>query len=197
MSRITTLKQRPRRTLGVLTAVLVALGVVVASGADFSATTANPGNSFAAGTLSMTNSAGDGTAFLTLTNLRPGGPTQDGTIDIKNTGSLAGDFTVKATNITNSDSDHPLAPKLNIVIRDCGVFTGTDGTTAPDCGDGGDVIKSPADTQLSDLTTAVNLGNYPAGTKHRYRFETTLDTSADNDYQGDNATARLQWDATQ
>ena len=45
------------------------------------------------------------------------------------------------------------------------------------------------------------LGSYPGGAsgttgKHRYKFTVTLDSSAGNAYQGDNSSARFQWDAT-
>ena len=92
MSRLAPLVKRPRRTLGALATVLAAAGLTVASGADFTAPSANPANTFSTGTLSMSNSAANA-AVLTASNLRPG-DSSSGTVDIANTGSLSGAFTL-------------------------------------------------------------------------------------------------------
>ena len=55
MSRRKALRANPRRLLAALATILVAVGVTVASGASFTATTANPSNIFTAGTLTMSN----------------------------------------------------------------------------------------------------------------------------------------------
>ena len=191
MSRVSLLIKRPKRTLAALTAVLAAVGVAVGSGADFTATSANPSNTFASGTLTMDNSK-DSAAIFTPTNMRPGGPTQTGTVDIKNTGSLAGTFSLSRTNLTNSDTVNPLAAKINLVVTDCGLYVGA---TAPTCGDGDDVAKYTG--TLAGMSSSVALGSYAATDKRRYEFAATLDSSADDNYQGDNASARFQWDAAQ
>jgi spore coat-associated protein N len=191
MSRLSVLIKSPKRTLAALTAVLAAVGIAVGSGADFTATSANPSNTFASGTLSIDNSK-EGLAVFTPTNMRPGGPTQSGTVDIKNTGSLAGTFTLTRTTLTNSDATNPLAGKINLVVTDCGLYSGS---TPPTCGDGDDVAKYTG--TLAAMNSAVALGSYAASDKHRYQFDATLDSSADNNYQGDNASARFQWDAAQ
>src|SRR3954471_3393561 len=78
--------RRPKRTLGALALGLCALGVAIGSGADFSAQTANPSNTFSAGSLRMDNSR-DGSAIFAPTNMKPGGQAQTGLVDIRNTGS--------------------------------------------------------------------------------------------------------------
>ena len=171
--------------------MLVAVGVAVGSGANFTATSANPSNTFASGTLSIDNS-NEGAAIFTPSNMRPGSPSQSGTVDIKNSGSLAGTFTLTRTNLTNSDTVNPLAGKINLVVTDCGTFVGA---TAPTCGDGDDSDKYTG--TLAAMSSAVTLGSYTASEKHRYKFTATLDSSADDNYQGDNASARFQWDAVQ
>ena len=55
MSRFKVLRANPRRTLAALATLLVAVGVTAASGANFSATSANTSNTFSAGTMSMNN----------------------------------------------------------------------------------------------------------------------------------------------
>ena len=93
MSRIHVLFSQPKLALGALLTLLLAAGAVVGSGADFTASSANPSNTFSSGTLSIDNSNEDA-AILTASNLRPGGPSEDGVVDIENTGSLSGAFTL-------------------------------------------------------------------------------------------------------
>jgi hypothetical protein len=187
MSRLAHLVRHPRRTLAVLATVTTAVGVTVASGADFTATSANPANTFSAGTLTMTNSRADA-AVLTAAGLRPG-EAKDGTVDIANTGSLSGDFSVGRSTLSDSDSANPLSGKLNAVITDCGAF---DGATAPTCGDGDDVDKY---TGTIAAMANHSLGNFAGDEKHRYRFRVTLDASAGNAYQGDSSTVTFVWSA--
>jgi hypothetical protein len=187
MSRFAHLLRHPRRTLAVLATVTTAVGITVASGADFTASSANPANTFSTGTLTMSNSRADA-AILTATGLRPG-ESKDGTVDIANTGSLSGGFSVGRSTLSDSDSSNPLSGKLNVVITDCGAFSGA---TAPTCGDAND-----ADKYTGTIAAMANhsLGNFAGDEKHRYQFRVTLDASAGNVYQGDSSTATFVWSA--
>jgi spore coat-associated protein N len=192
MSRFAMLVRHPRRLLGALAMVLAAAGLTVASGADFTAQSANPSNSFTAGTLSMSNSS-DNAAILTASNMRPG-DTSTGTVDIANTGSLSGAFTLTRGTPVDSDNANPLSAKLNVLVDDCGTFTGS---TAPACGDSDDVNKYTGTLAQMGTTGHLisGLGTYAGGDKHRYRFRVTLDSTADNNYQGDNSTVGFTWNA--
>jgi hypothetical protein len=188
MSRLQVLAANPRLALGALVTLLLAAGAVVGSGADFTATAANPSNTFSSGTLTMANSKA-GTAVLSASNLRPGGAAQTGVVDIENTGSLSGDFTLVRGTVTNTDTGNPLSAKLNMTVVDCGTFTGA---TPPTCGDGDDSTKYTGTLAAMGTTT---LSNYNAGVKHRYEFRVALDSSADDAYQGDSATAAFDFNA--
>src|SRR5829696_5775360 len=109
VARIAFLIKQPKR----------ALGAVAGSGANFTAQSANPNNSFSAGTLSILNDK-ENAAILTASNMKPGAAATTGVVDITNTGSLAGDFTLSRSNITNTDSGNPMSAKLNLVVKDCG-----------------------------------------------------------------------------
>jgi spore coat-associated protein N len=172
MSRFKVLKANPRRSLAALATVLVAVGVTGASGANFNAATANPANTFTAGTLTMSNSH-TGAAILTAANMRPGDPATTGTVDIANTGSLSAPFTLTASSITSTDASFPMAAKLNLVIT------------------GGTVAQF---NQAGHLVSA--LGTFGAAEKHTYKFSVALDSTADDNYQGDSATAVFNWSAT-
>jgi hypothetical protein len=193
MSRLTLLISQPRMALGALLTLLLAAGAVAGSGADFTASSANPANTFATGTLSMLNSKA-GSAVLTASNLRPGN-TATGTVDIENTGSLSGAFTLSRGAISNSDATNPLTGKLSVTIDDCGAFVGA---TAPVCGDGDDTTKYTG--TIADMGTpghaVSSLGTFAGGEKHRYQFTVALDLSADNAYQGDNGAVVFDWSAT-
>jgi spore coat-associated protein N len=186
MSRLQVLVSQPRRALGALLTLMLAAAAVVGSGANFTASSANPENTFAAGTLEMVNSK-DGQAVLTASGLRPGGPAQTGTVDIENSGSLSGDFTLGRSALVDSDAANPMSEKLNLTVRDCGEFAGG---TAPDCS-GGSVVYSGTLAAMGDSA----LGNYAGGEKHRYEFSVTLDGSAGNPYQGDSSSVTFDFDA--
>jgi len=187
MNRLSALVSHPKRTLGALAAALLAVGVAVGSGANFTAQAANPGNLFAAGSLSIGNTPT--TAILTASNMVPGSST-NGTVDIENTGTVAGTFSLSRTALTNSDSGNPLSAKLDVVVTDCGTFSGS---TPPTCGDGDDVEKYNG--TLSAMNSSIGLGTYNAAVKHRYKFVVTLNASTGDAYQGGTSSATFQWDA--
>jgi hypothetical protein len=192
-----------RRTLATLALGLLAIGTAVGSGADFSARTANPSNTFSAGALSMENSK-DGSAILNATGMKPGDPPKTGIVDIKNTGSIDGRFTLSRDELQSTDANNddpaPFASKVVIGIVDCGKFTtvatayGPDPVT-PTCGDADDSTLYLG--SLANENGSLELGTYQPGEKHRYDFEASLAASAGNEYQGDSASARYVFDATQ
>jgi spore coat-associated protein N len=193
MSRLRLLAANPRLALGALLTLLLAAAAVVGSGADFTASSANPSNTFAAGTMTILNSK-EGTAVLSATNLRPGNSAV-GTVDIQNSGSLSGAFTLTRTTPVDSDASNPLSGKLNLTVVDCGTFVGA---TPPTCGDGDDVTKYGSGTvaQMGTVGHTVSaLGTYAASEKHRYQFTVVLDTSAGNVYQGDTSSVEFDWNA--
>lgn len=193
MSRLHVLVSQPRLALGALLTLLLATGAVVGSGADFTATSANPSNTFASGTLSIVNSK-DGVAVLSASNMRPADPATTGTVDIENSGSLSGAFTLSRGTPSDSDGANPMSAKLNVVVVDCGAFAGA---TPPSCGDGDDVNRySGTLAQMGTPGYAIGaLGSYAAGEKHRYRFSVALDGSAGNAYQGDSSSVQFDFNA--
>ncbi len=190
MSRLSNLVSRPRRTLAALATVLVAVGITAASGADFTATSANADTTFATGTLTILNSKENQVIWSSTSDMRPGDPARVGTVDIKNTGSLSGVFSLKRGAISDSDGTYKLSTKLDLVVKDCGVFVGA---TPPTCDPGdNDVFTS---NPISTMNADVPLGTYAAGEHHRYEFSVTVNTSANNNYQGKNSVVPFSWAA--
>jgi hypothetical protein len=186
---------RPQRSLAALATVLAATGLAVGSGADFTSRSANPANTFTAGELTSDNSR-DGAAVFSPSGMTPGGAPQTGTVDIANSGDLGAAFTLTRDRLENTDTgaSNPtaFAAKVNLVVADCGTFTG-DG--APSCGDAGD--RAVYEGTLAAMDASAGLGDFAAGEKHRYAFAASLDASAGNEYQGDGSSARFVWDAAQ
>jgi spore coat-associated protein N len=172
MSRMHALKARPKRTLAALATVLVAVGITAASGADFTAQSANPGNSFATGTLTMSNNHAD-QALFTATNMRPG-DVETGSVTIGNTGTLSGNFSLTASPADDSDTTNRLSEQLHVVIKD-GAAIKYNGT-------------------LADIGT-VSLGPWAGGESHTYDFTVTFDAGAGDAYQGDSTSTTFTWNA--
>src|SRR5919112_638032 len=143
MSRLSVLVSRPRRTLAALATV----------------------------TLTITNSRAAQTVMTSTSDMRPGDPARTGTVDITNSGSLSGVFTLQRGTVVDSDSSNPLSGKLDIVVKDCGDFSG--GT--PTC-DPGDPVKYSG--TVAAMSSAVALGTFAAAEKHRYEFSVSVNTSA-------------------
>jgi len=181
MSRFKVLRANPRRTLAALATLLIAVGVTAASGASFSAQTVNPNNTFSSGTLAMTNSQ-SGVAILTASNLKPGGPTSSGEVQIENTGSLAG--AISLTKDTLVDSTPAMAALLDLTIVDCG--------TDLDCSTG---TSTPVYSGNVSAMPAQALGTWATAEKHRYKFTVGLNGSALNNVQGKTVSVRFVWDA--
>jgi hypothetical protein len=137
----------------------------------------------------MDNSASNA-AILTASNWKPG-DVQTGTVDITNTGSLAGTFSLSRTALTDSDNSNPLSAKIDLVVHDCGTWSGGN---PPSCSTGGTDVYTGT---LAALSSSQALGSYAAGTEHRYKFTATFNSSAGNAYQGDSSTATFTWDAVQ
>ena len=178
--------RHPLRALGALGALVAAVAVAVGSSASFTATSANPSNTFAAGTLSILNSK-EGLAVLTASNMKPGDSAL-GTTDVQNTGSLSGVMALAKSNVVDSDSSNPMSAKLNLVVKDCGDFSS--GTPTCDAGD-----PQRYSGTISAMGS-VALGTFVAAEKHRYEFAVTFDASATNVYQGDSSSVQFDWDAS-
>ena len=191
MSRLSNLVNRPRRTLAALATVLVAVGITAASGADFTATSANAGTTFATGTLSILNSTAGSAVLSSTGDMRPGDPARTGVVDIKNTGSLSGVFKLTRGAVVDDDATYKLSTMLNLVIKDCGLFTGPGGATPPSCA--GAATKYTG--TVADMTSDLGLGTYAGGAQHRYEFSVSVDSLAGNDYQGKTSTVPFTWSA--
>ena len=184
MSRLSALAAHPRRTIGALAVVLAAVGITVGSGANFTAHAANPSNTFTSGTLSIGSNASS--ALFNAPNMKPG-DTVNGTVDISNSGSVPGTFTLSTSSPVDTGA---LLGQLDLKVEDCGVFTGTGGAIAPTCAGTNNVYNAKANG-----VGTVNLGSFAASAKHRYVFSVTMPSAIANTFQGKTASVEFDWDA--
>jgi hypothetical protein len=206
MSRIAILARHPRRSLTALATLVAAGAVVVGSGAVFSTQTANPSNTFASGILSQTNSK-SASAILKMDHIIPGN-SSSGTVDIQNTGNVQGIFTLAESDLVDQDSSDAtagngttrtaskLGDQLQLVIQDCGAFTGA---TAPACPANTDTTTGRKYSgSLNGVGSSLALSTFAAAEQHRYKFlvsladngapssvsDTSVGGSGDNAYSG-------------
>ena len=126
-----------------------------------------------------------GAAILTASDMKPGAAPAKGTVDIKNTGSLSGAFTLSKGTIVDSDGGFPMSGKLDVVVTDCG--------TDVDCVLG----RAPSSTPAPSPGWArIALGNFAANERAPYEFSVQFDATADNNYQGGNSTVPFTWNAS-
>ena len=189
MQRISALwHESPLKIVSALFVLSLAAMMAVASGASFTATSANAGNIITAGTMSHSNSKA-GSTILNVTGLKPA-QSDSGTVDITNTGDSAGVFTLTKSNVLDGDTANPLSSKLDLLVEDLGPPSAP---TAPQQRYAGRV----------GAMGAIGLGTYTAGEAHRYKFTVTFPdggvpsgpTTGDNAYKGDNVTVDYNWES--
>jgi hypothetical protein len=105
--------QRRFQVLATLTGVIMAVAVVIGSGASFTASSANPSNVFSTGTLAMSNTPSG--MSVTVTNMVPGDQ-HTGSVTIKNTGDVQGHFYLEPAFVT--EDTKKIAEYLDLSIVD-------------------------------------------------------------------------------
>jgi len=199
-----TAARRPSRRVGKLLALLAvpvavaASGVVVsqASYSAYSATTVNPTNNWASGTVALTDDYPN-TAQLTAGNQKPGS-TNTACIKVTSSGSLASTVKLYATNPTSTKN---LAANISLTITQ-----GTGGSFGSCTGFA--PLPSGADLYSGSLeqfgTTYTGFGNGLGGDwaltgaaaeSRTYQFVYTVSPQAPDTTQGATAGLGLTWEA--
>lgn len=163
--------RRSRQLLLPLATLLAAGSIVIASGADFTSSSASAANTYATGTLTHSNDQ-DGAVIFSGSGLKPG-QSVDGTAVIENDGTLPALFTLNEFGVTSDFVDSSLLT-LNITE------------------DGVEIYDGPLGAM-----SALDLGEFAPGDVRSYLFTATLSSAAGNDEQDRAATASYRWDAVQ
>jgi spore coat-associated protein N len=169
--------------------LVAASAVAVGSGANFNATSANPGSLISAGTVVVTNSLA-GQSILTVNPIKPGGSTS-GTVNVKNGGNVPAGFTLAKANLVDTPASPAFSSKLTLVVQDLG---------DPTC-----TVSCPAAVTMYSGTLGsmgtLTLGTLASGATHQYKFSVTFPdggaNGADNAYGGAITTVGYTWTATQ
>jgi hypothetical protein len=177
-SRVSVLMKNPRRLIIAAVLLLVAIGVAVFTTATFTSSSANAGNMVGAGSVEIDNSH-DGTAIFTASGLVPG-ESATGTVQISNTGSSSGNFSLTTSNIVDTPATPPFSGKLELKVEDV--------TNA----------GSPQTLYSGKLNamSTIQLGKWEAGTNHTYRLTATFPNGTpeeDNPYKNAETTVDFVW----
>jgi spore coat-associated protein N len=157
-------------------ATLVAAGAIaVGSGATFTSSSANTISSVTSGTLTHSNSKANA-AIFTLADAKPG-DVVNGSLTIKNTGSLPATFSLTETASTNTFTGANLTLDITNATTGAKVWSGTFG----------DLVDG----------TKNDLGVVAPGVSNVYTFSAKLAANTPNADQGKTATAAFQWDSVQ
>ena len=172
--------KRRMMVLLTLTVLVLAAAALVASSASFTATSANPGNMFTAGTLTMSNSKPN-TAFVTAALMVPG-QTTSGSVNVTNTGDVFGDFslTVAKSTVVGQTELKGFGGGLRLTITDGAGFTWT-----------GTVDQAVA-------ASPIPLGSVGGGVAKTYTVTALFPNAgagAENGFMGGRVTADLTWNA--
>lgn len=172
----------PGRLVAALFALMLAAAMAVGSGANFNATSANPGNIVTAGILSHKN-YDDGLAVLDVSNIKPG-ETRWGSVKLENTGNVDGVFSVSASQAGHDEpaGKQPILPQLTFALVDQAT---------------NNVIVSGPLASLS----SVPLGTWAPNVSHTYVVRVTMANTAgangqDNKYMGSSVEVDLNWEST-
>jgi spore coat-associated protein N len=183
-SRFDVILRNRKRLLIVLLIVVLAAAVTVGSASVFTSSSANPNNTFTAGTLSQSNSK-DNAAILTVSKMVPG-ESRNGSVTVKNTGDVSGKFSLSASDLTDTPGKNggrlSNALQLEVVdtTRSSTVYTGP----------------------FSSMPKQ-DLGSWAANEEHSYRFTVTFPnsgkpagpTTGDNAFVGSSTSITYTWDA--
>jgi hypothetical protein len=180
--------------------ILLAIAAAVAAGslAVFTSSSANPNNEVSSGILAQSNSSADsGTAILTAQNMFPG-DTATGTVTIKNTGTVAGTFTLSDSNLVDVPGTN--GGNLSSVL----LLTVRDNTTGTDVYNGGfNAVPTPPTPPPLVALPGSSGPKWAVNETHNFTFTVRFPdsgqppsaTTGDNAYQGSKVTVTYNWNA--
>jgi hypothetical protein len=181
-----------------LTLLAITAAVTAGSRAIFTSSSANANNEVSSGILAQSNSSADsGTAILTARNMFPG-DTATGTVTIKNTGTVAGTFTLSDSNLVDTPGAN--GGNLSSVL----LLTVRDNTTNADVYNGGfNGVPTPPTPPPLIALPGTSGSKWAVNETHNFTFTVRFPdsgqppsaTTGDNAYQGSNVTVTYNWNA--
>ena len=189
MSRLQVLAGQPRLALGALLTLLLAAGAVVGSGADFTASSANPANTFASGTLTIGNSKEASPSSRRATCARRGRPDRHRRHREHRLAERRL-HAVRGTRRPTPTATNPLSAKLNLDGRRLRHLHRR-------------ARRRPAATATTSPSTRARSPRWRTTRARHLRrrreaplpFTVALDGTAGNAYQGDSSTVQFDFNA--
>lgn len=166
------------RSLAALALAGVAVSSSAFSDAAFTAAaTANPGTSYAAGTVQVTNSKA-GSQIADTSGMRPG-QSRQGTVQVTNSGTVGATFSLQATGLTDNPSSPALSSVMDLKVEN---ITGS--------------AQTVYDGKLGSFSQAA-LGSFTPGEARTYRFTYSWPAADTNPaLQGATTSSSFRWKAT-
>ena len=186
--RLGALVAHPKRILVAIVALLVAAGAAVGSSAVLTSSSTNPGNSFQASNLDISN--GGNNAVISVSGMHPGGNAQ-GDVTITNTGDIpvsAMDLSSSLIGDTAPNGGH-IASVLTLTITDT-----TNGGSVVYSGPATPMTNEPLRLPGDPVTPS---DPWSAGEQRTYHFQLSFPNNSDNTFQLSTATIRYTWKASQ
>lgn len=186
------------RFAGIVAGLVLVSGIVLqVSSAAFTGSTENTGNSWDAGTVTLTDDDA-GSALFTATNQKPGDTATD-CIEVTYGGSITPSAAVDlyaAVTESFDASGNGLGDDLDVVVE-----LGAAGASCTLFGTGTGIYNGTLaafNTSASALSTGWTpvVGGLTPDTMRPFRFTVTLGDDTANDAQGDGADADFTWSAT-
>ena len=194
------MKTKTRKTIFTVAVVaLAAAAVSVAVYAAFSSTTSNPGNSFAAGSVTLTGN-NTASAFYNVTGAKPGDSSTAKCMKVTYTGSLPSTVKLYRSAFTGGTG---LDQYVNVTITkgpggsatDCSDFPST-GTSAVYSGTLQALGTSFADPNALSLTNQTGAAAWASGDAVNYKVQATLPSGVSSAAQGlTTGTHSFTWEA--
>src|SRR4051794_62239 len=190
IDRLSALVAHPKRLLVAIVALLVAAGAAVGSSAVLTSSSTNPGNSFHASNLDVTNDSSG--VVVNVSGLHPGDAIPAKPITITNDGDLPASSMFLSSSVISATAPKggPIASALTPTIPDP-----TDGGSGP-------VYNGPATPMTNepiqlpgDPVTPVQ--DWSAGESRTYNVQLSFPSSSGNTFQLSTATIRYTWKASQ
>jgi spore coat-associated protein N len=179
----------PRRLVIAMGGLVIATAVAIGTGANFNATSVNPGSLITAGTIAVTDSL-PGASILAVSPMKPGA-SSSATVNIANSGNVSATFSLAKANLVDVPASPQFSAKLTLVLQDLG-----DPACTTSCPTPVTMYSGP----LGSMGT-VALGIFAAAATHQYKFNVTFPDGgsggADNAYGGASTKVDYRWTATQ
>lgn len=172
--------------------VIAGLLVMNGSSAAFTASTANEGNSWTAGTVSLTNDRA--TALFTSEGITPGF-SETHCITVNSTSDVPTNVKMFTADVSGTGTPTTMAQNIDVEVVQGSGSTDADCTGFTPAGAAAFTGKLSAFAANSNYSTGIGVSPLAAGGSTQYKVTVSLPAEAPNSLQGTTAGAKFMWEA--